>query len=552
MLIWSPVQIISLLKFSTMTSPKGINSKVGYTINNVYYLTKILGSGASGTVYHAIHQFTNEEFAIKMVSKVQESNHHTRSTSTSQANSMFIKARHIPISPNTSYDIYGSHLSQALYKEVILHSAVHSHSNILSIIEVLDSEEYFSVVMEYCELGDLLTALTERNWYIGNEVVVKELFSQLLDAVEYCHSRSVFHCDLKPENILVEENGNRLKLADFGLASISPFCTGFGRGSSYYMSPENISDNLMYRKKSDKPKSRRIADIALGAKHNTTVLQSKGYPKASSDIWALGIIFLNLLFGRNPWKTASISTDLAYEDYTNDFNSLKTIMPVSDELNIIMSLVFHPDPYRRLSISQFRQKIMACPNLINTQKQFAWFNPQSTITTADVDNSSLNQDMSSLLSEVTHVHIENLKDHSVDVTSVQVFRPVFSQRKVKGSSDANEDYISVHSPPVFSPPTSVSSMQFSDCTTSSTFNSEESVLTCVSASSSSHRKRKINEDMQLVEEIQPSASKKAFPSSGIKTTSDFFYSTSSVYNLCNDDSGNSKRLRSECLLSLGL
>jgi 3-phosphoinositide dependent protein kinase-1 len=45
---------------------------------------------------------------------------------------------------------------------------------------------------------------------------------QLIQAIQYIHSKKILHCDLKPQNILIEESG-KLKLADFGSA-----------GKSYY------------------------------------------------------------------------------------------------------------------------------------------------------------------------------------------------------------------------------------------------------------------------------------------------------------------------------
>ncbi|KAJ4930442.1 hypothetical protein NE237_002660 [Protea cynaroides] len=48
----------------------------------------------------------------------------------------------------------------------------------------------------------------------------RKYFQQLINAIDYCHSRGVYHRDLKPENLLLDAYGN-LKVSDFGLSALS-------------------------------------------------------------------------------------------------------------------------------------------------------------------------------------------------------------------------------------------------------------------------------------------------------------------------------------------
>lgn len=64
-----------------------------------------------------------------------------------------------------------------------------------------------------------------------------QVFLQILDGVEHCHELGIFHRDLKPENILCARGGERLMIADFGLATSEKQSTDFGCGSTFYMSP---------------------------------------------------------------------------------------------------------------------------------------------------------------------------------------------------------------------------------------------------------------------------------------------------------------------------
>lgn len=470
-----------------MSSSSSLSGLVGSKINS-YTLLKVLGSGASGTVFLASHLYRNEKVAIKVVPKYDSDNH--KLPIHLQAN---LKARQFSVPYESSYDISKSHFGQSMYKEIMLHMAVHGHSNILSILELLDSDYYLCIVLEYCDIGDLFYVLTEQNWYIGNEAIAKKLLLQLLDAVEYCHSRSVYHCDLKPENIMVSNNGACLKLADFGLASSSPFSDEFGRGSSYYMSPENIANNVIYQKKpAHFSISRRTSDgSASRFKSTGQLIKSKGYPKAASDVWALGIVFLNLLFGRNPWKTASVVGDSAYRDYTKNYNTLKEILPVSEELNQVLSYVFHPDPYCRLSISSFRQKILECDNLIDREEEFSWFKRQDECTALPRRNvvaHVVTPNVSESLLDDNGVVIENLKDHSINFTVMANVKPTLTRHKAKASGYCDVSFPPSYIPGMISPPLS-DCTQFSDCSTVSTDCSVQSIGTGNSVFSSPQSKQ---------------------------------------------------------------
>jgi hypothetical protein len=100
---------------------------------------------------------------------------------------------------------------------------------------------------------------------------------QVCDAVRYIHGRSILHGDIKTENIfLVRTSGNRraVKLLDFGLARPDLRRTaGSLDGTPEYLSPERIA----------------------GAAATT-----------ASDIYALGIVFYELLVGKLPFSGANV------------------------------------------------------------------------------------------------------------------------------------------------------------------------------------------------------------------------------------------------------
>src|SRR6478735_4335552 len=83
------------------------------------------------------------------------------------------------------------------------------------------------------------------------------------------------------------------------------------------------------------------------------------YLCAPNDVWSLGVILVNLTCGRNPWKQASFQ-DSTYRAYAGSKDFLKTILPLSDELNDILGRIFEPIPEQRITLPELRTRIMAC------------------------------------------------------------------------------------------------------------------------------------------------------------------------------------------------
>ncbi|CAD26495.1 CDK2-LIKE CELL CYCLE PROTEIN KINASE [Encephalitozoon cuniculi GB-M1] len=91
------------------------------------------------------------------------------------------------------------------------------HSTIVELSDVIYNNNKMYLVFEYVEL-DLRRYLDRMSdeGRLVEEGFVRKMSQQLLTAMEYCHSRNIFHRDLKPQNILVDPKEN-IKLADFGL-----------------------------------------------------------------------------------------------------------------------------------------------------------------------------------------------------------------------------------------------------------------------------------------------------------------------------------------------
>lgn len=298
-------------QYQTRYVPVAPEERLGRILTGSLQLTGILGTGAYGVVYSAIDTKTNVRYAVKCLSKFN-------------ADGTPLDRRQVTFQT----------------REIRLHYAASAHPNVVSMLKIIDNPDCTYVILEYCPEGDLFYNITERGQYVGKDDLAKRVFLQILDAVEYCHSLGIYHRDLKPENILVSDHGETVKLADFGLAISSERSEDYGCGSTFYMSPECLDHS-----------SRRPF-----------------YFSAPNDVWSLGVILVNLTCGRNPWKQASFE-DSTYRAYTRNPGFLKTILPLSDELNDILGRIFTRNPDQRITLAELKARILACSRFTEQQQQ---------------------------------------------------------------------------------------------------------------------------------------------------------------------------------------
>ncbi|KAF8852876.1 kinase-like protein, partial [Acephala macrosclerotiorum] len=297
--------------------PPTPESRIGIFLGQYLELKTILGTGAYGVVYAAFDHLTQAWYAVKALSKT-----------------------------NANGEPLDKRQREFQSREIRLHYMASAHPNIVSVLKIVDDPECTYVVLDYCPEGDLFSNITERGRYVGNDALVRQAFLQILDAVEHCHRLGIYHRDLKPENILVSNAGNQVLLADFGLATTTPVSEDHGCGSTFYMKClDQSSRNASYR-------------------------------CAPNDVWSLGVILVNLTCGRNPWKQASVE-DSTYKAFTRNRDFLKTILPLSDELNEILGMIFESDPKERINVSQLKQLIYQCSSFSAPIQQALPTPPQS-------------------------------------------------------------------------------------------------------------------------------------------------------------------------------
>jgi serine/threonine protein kinase len=348
-------------------------------------LKGILGTGAYGVVYSAFDHCTQTWYAVKALSKT-----------------------------NANGEPLDRRQREFQAREIQLHYAASQHPNVVSMLKITEDPDCTYVVLEYCPEGDLFSNITERGRYVSNDRLVQQVFLQILDAVEHCHRLGIYHRDLKPENILVSNQGNKVLLADFGLATTDSESEDHGCGSTFYMSPECLDQS------SRKP----------------------SYRCAPNDIWSLGVILVNLTCGRNPWKQAS-TEDSTYKAFTRNPDFLKTILPLSDELNDILGMIFARNPEERITVGQLKYRISQCSSFSAPPQQLLPTPPQSPLQVAFEpespvssppsisfdcsDDGSISSDEGSLISSCSTLSDDNTDSdsgyESMDSESYEIVNP---------------------------------------------------------------------------------------------------------------------------------
>ena len=210
-----------------------------------------------------------------------------------------------------------------------------NHQNITKILETFEDDQFYFIIMEYINGGNLFSYVKKRRKL--SEKVAKFLFRQIILGIKHIHSNLIVHRDIKLENILIDMNNN-IKICDFGIGIIlssenqilHSHC-----GTPVYIAPEII-----------------------------TSTKDKGYKGFPVDIYSAGIVLYIMVSGRLPFDESP--DDICEINKNKDMNKEneiklkyglskrepKYLENISDELRDLLKGLLNKDPNKRLNIEQ--------------------------------------------------------------------------------------------------------------------------------------------------------------------------------------------------------
>ncbi|KAI9342043.1 kinase-like domain-containing protein [Zopfochytrium polystomum] len=216
-----------------------------------------------------------------------------------------------------------------------------SHPFIVKLHEVVETDQYIGMVMEYASGGELFEYILAHRYLKEKDAC--RFFAQLLAGVRYIHSVGIVHRDLKLENLLLDGNHNVI-ITDFGFAN--RFRSGdvdifmqTSCGSPCYAAPELVI--------------------------------SEGYAGEAADVWSCGVILYAMLSGFLPFDDDPENPD---GDNINQLykyileTSLEFPEHISSDAQSLLKRMLVPDPRHRAKLSEvishkFGFHFIAVPNL---------------------------------------------------------------------------------------------------------------------------------------------------------------------------------------------
>ncbi|KAM8855604.1 striated muscle preferentially expressed protein kinase isoform 2-T2 [Spinachia spinachia] len=211
---------------------------------------------------------------------------------------------------------YEADSKQTVLQEYDILKSLH-HDRVMGLHEAYVTPRYLVLISEYCSGKELLFSLIDRFRYSEDDVVT--YIVQILQGLEYLHTRRILHLDIKPENVIITYM-NVIKIIDFGSAqTYNPlFLKQFSPpiGTLEYMSPEMLKGDVV------------------------------GPP---ADIWSVGVLTFIMLSGKSPF-IENDPTETEARIQAAKFDLSKLYQNVSQSASLFLKKILCSYPWARPSI----------------------------------------------------------------------------------------------------------------------------------------------------------------------------------------------------------
>jgi HAMP domain-containing protein/predicted Ser/Thr protein kinase len=271
-----------------VTAPQGgaaVELQAGQLFANRYRIEQILGRGGMGIVYRAVDAQLDEVVAIKTLPG--------------------------DVMQRSPEDL------ERFKREIRLARKI-THRNVLRTFDYGEAEGVYFISMEFVRGYTLAELLGEADAKQMAPRVAIGIARQISRGLQAAHEQGIIHRDIKPQNVLIDHKGE-VKLMDFGIARMAEAHEGMTQaglivGTPHYMSPEQVQGKQL---------------------------------DPRSDVYSMGIMLYELLAGRRPFESASLTGVLTAHIMEKPRPPIELRPEVGREVNQIVMRCLEKDPKMR-------------------------------------------------------------------------------------------------------------------------------------------------------------------------------------------------------------
>ncbi|KAF9350345.1 hypothetical protein BGX34_001267 [Mortierella sp. NVP85] len=293
-----------------------------------YEFANDLGTGTYGTVKKAWSRSAKKDVAVKVILKKTVKGH-----------------------------------EDMVYKEIDVLKDL-NHPNIVNFLDWFESRDKYYLVFDLATGGELFDRICEQGRFTENNAAT--IMKEVIQAVEYLHSKNVVHRDLKPENLLYENDkpDSKLMLVDFGYGAVHLSFSEINKANSFvegritltFPRPLLIYLTLVTSISKVMDSDDQVLTTMCGSYGYAApeVLLRRGHGKPV-DMWSIGVITYTLLCGYAPFQAETDQQLVAEIARCNVVFHERYWRDVSVEARDFIKCLLRASPEKRLTATEALQ-----------------------------------------------------------------------------------------------------------------------------------------------------------------------------------------------------